>query len=66
MEVLGHLLQGYDEEKTAYIVEGFQKGFSIGCVAPQPGYCKDNLPSCYAAPEVIDNYIQEGKQWDAL
>ena len=59
VEVLGHLLQGYDEEKTAYIVEGFQKGFSIGCVAPQPGYCKDNLSSCYAAPEVIDNYIQE-------
>ena len=58
VKILEHLLKGYDLAKTKYLVDGFTTGFSLGCVAPQPGDCGRNLSSCAVAPEVVDDYIK--------
>ena len=55
--ILDKFLSGYDEHLKFYLVHGFSHGFSIGCSGLLPGRTSRNLPSCNAAPEVIDSYI---------
>ena len=61
--MLDHLLEGYDEGLRQYLVTGSRRGFSTGCTDLQPGDAAINLPSCEAAPHVIDQYI--GKELQA-
>ena len=55
--VLQDLLVGYDEHMAEYLVDGFNRGFSIGCINIPRGDSENNLPSCRDAPRAIDKYL---------
>ena len=56
--LLRELLNGYNPDIAAFLVSGFENGFSTGCIDLPAGRAADNLPSCSDAPTVIDEYVQ--------
>ena len=51
-------LQGYDKEKSEYLVNGFRHGFRSGFKGSVNSKIEKNLKSCYEHPELVDEYIQ--------
>ena len=54
-------LRGHpDNQFRRYIVKGIREGFRVGCTRSRTGSSEtlvDNMPSAWANPEVIDDYL---------
>ena len=51
-------MEGYEEDKKNYILDGFREGFSIGCTNVNSIKEPKNLKSAYANPSVVDAKLQ--------
>jgi len=59
--VISQLLQGYDESKSEYLVNGFRSGFRTGCLSIPVHACLSviNLRSAFTLPQVVDAKIKK-------
>ena len=59
--ILRHVLEGYDNQKKQYLMQGFTQGFCIGCIdlPNKPQLLATNLKSAFAFPGVIDAKISK-------
>ena len=49
--------QGYDQEGTNYVVNGFAQGFSVSCLDFKTTLNCRNLPSALAMPEIVSDKV---------
>ncbi|XP_061195748.1 uncharacterized protein LOC133203975 [Saccostrea echinata] len=56
---LAKWLDGYDEDESKYLINGFSNGFSLGFVGECPGIESKNLNSAFQNPQVISSKIQK-------
>ena len=59
--ILRHVLEGYDNNKTQYLTQGFTQGFRIGCIdlPNKPQLLATNLKAAFPFPDVIDANISK-------
>ena len=59
--VLSQFLQGYDPGLSRYLIQGFSRGFALGCLGVPPIASKSpkNLPSALQHPHVIKSKIDK-------
>ena len=57
---LQYWLQGYDREKTEYLISGFKHCFRIGFLGKRTEQDSPNLPSALANKEIVSQKIQSG------
>ena len=50
-------LQGYDQEETKYVVNGFTQGFSVSYLDFKTTLDCRNLPSVLAMPEIVSDKV---------
>ena len=50
-------LQGYYQEETNYVVDGFTQGFSVSCLDLKTTLNCRNLPSALAMPEIVSDKV---------
>jgi len=55
--ILLRYLQGYDQEGTNYVVNGFTQGFSVSCLDFKITLNCRNLPSALAMPEIVSDKV---------
>lgn len=56
---LKEYLEGYDENKVEYLVNGFKHGFRSGFVGSVNNKIEQNLKSCFDKPHLIEEYIND-------
>lgn len=55
-------LQGYDQTRKLYLVEGFSNGFRLGCMDPPQARSSQNHSSVISQPDIVSEKMQQEMQ----